>query len=171
MGDRSWGWIWSMPSEHEAGPVLLRSPACHSAADLEVLAPSRDSPLWASVTGVAGRKEEPVGVRARAVERGRSGWSLRRGHSFAVPRPPPAPAHLSSGDMTGTPGAAATRDGEAPEHSPPCSPSYDLTGKVGGHCALRWGPPCQLRGPPVPAPFALRPRPSPLRLRWTQLFL
>ncbi|XP_074175444.1 ras-related protein Rab-37 isoform X4 [Rhinolophus sinicus] len=32
--------------------------------------------------------------------------------------------------MTGTPGAAATRDGEAPELSPPCSPSYDLTGKV-----------------------------------------
>uniref|UniRef100_A0A2K5P8E2 small monomeric GTPase n=1 Tax=Cercocebus atys TaxID=9531 RepID=A0A2K5P8E2_CERAT len=32
--------------------------------------------------------------------------------------------------MTGTPGAAATRDGEAPERSPPCSPSFDLTGKV-----------------------------------------
>ncbi|MBV94812.1 Na(+)/H(+) exchange regulatory cofactor NHE-RF1, partial [Eschrichtius robustus] len=32
--------------------------------------------------------------------------------------------------MTGTPGAAATRNGEAPERSPPCSPSYDLTGKV-----------------------------------------
>ncbi|XP_058417512.1 ras-related protein Rab-37 isoform X1 [Diceros bicornis minor] len=32
--------------------------------------------------------------------------------------------------MTGTPGAAAARDGEAPERSPPCSPSYDLTGKV-----------------------------------------
>ncbi|PNJ87650.1 RAB37 isoform 15 [Pongo abelii] len=31
--------------------------------------------------------------------------------------------------MTGTPGAAATRDGEAPERSPPCRPSYDLTGK------------------------------------------
>ncbi|XP_059854233.1 ras-related protein Rab-37 isoform X4 [Delphinus delphis] len=32
--------------------------------------------------------------------------------------------------MTGTPGAAATRNGEAPERSPPCSPSYDLMGKV-----------------------------------------
>ncbi|CAK7290582.1 ras-related protein Rab-37 isoform X2 [Vulpes vulpes] len=32
--------------------------------------------------------------------------------------------------MTGMSGAAATRDGEAPEHSPPCSPSYDVTGKV-----------------------------------------
>ncbi|XP_048222365.1 ras-related protein Rab-37 isoform X2 [Perognathus longimembris pacificus] len=32
--------------------------------------------------------------------------------------------------MTGTPGAAASRDGEAHERSPPCSPSYDLTGKV-----------------------------------------
>ncbi|XP_045841274.1 ras-related protein Rab-37 isoform X4 [Meles meles] len=27
-------------------------------------------------------------------------------------------------------GAAVTRDGEAPEDSPPCSPSYDVTGKV-----------------------------------------
>lgn len=32
--------------------------------------------------------------------------------------------------MTGTPGAATTGDGEAPELSPPCSPNYDLTGKV-----------------------------------------
>ncbi|XP_036078311.1 ras-related protein Rab-37 isoform X7 [Rousettus aegyptiacus] len=32
--------------------------------------------------------------------------------------------------MTGTPGAAATRDSETPQRSPPCSPSYDLTGKV-----------------------------------------
>ncbi|XP_075846152.1 ras-related protein Rab-37 isoform X1 [Microtus pennsylvanicus] len=32
--------------------------------------------------------------------------------------------------MTGTPGAATTGDGEAPERSPPCSPNYDLTGKV-----------------------------------------
>ncbi|XP_060058687.1 ras-related protein Rab-37 isoform X2 [Erinaceus europaeus] len=32
--------------------------------------------------------------------------------------------------MTGTPGASSTRDGEAPERPPPCSPSYDLTGKV-----------------------------------------
>ncbi|DAA18151.1 TPA: RAB37, member RAS oncogene family-like [Bos taurus] len=32
--------------------------------------------------------------------------------------------------MTGTPGTAATRDGEAPERSPPCGPSHDLTGKV-----------------------------------------
>ncbi|XP_006145910.1 ras-related protein Rab-37 isoform X2 [Tupaia chinensis] len=32
--------------------------------------------------------------------------------------------------MTGTPGAAAARDGEAPERSSPCSLSYDLTGKV-----------------------------------------
>ncbi|KAF3817291.1 ras-related protein Rab-37 isoform X2 [Mirounga leonina] len=32
--------------------------------------------------------------------------------------------------MTGMSGAAAARDGEAPEHSPPCSPSYDVTGKV-----------------------------------------
>ncbi|XP_015359717.2 ras-related protein Rab-37 isoform X1 [Marmota marmota marmota] len=32
--------------------------------------------------------------------------------------------------MTGTPGAAASRDDEAAERSPPCSPSYDLTGKV-----------------------------------------
>ncbi|XP_023387426.1 ras-related protein Rab-37 isoform X4 [Pteropus vampyrus] len=31
--------------------------------------------------------------------------------------------------MTGTPGAAATRDSETPQRSPPCSPSYDLTGK------------------------------------------
>ncbi|XP_006045260.1 ras-related protein Rab-37 isoform X5 [Bubalus bubalis] len=31
--------------------------------------------------------------------------------------------------MTGTPGTAATRDGEAPERSPPCGPSHDLTGK------------------------------------------
>ncbi|XP_036194875.1 ras-related protein Rab-37 isoform X5 [Myotis myotis] len=31
--------------------------------------------------------------------------------------------------MTGTPGAAATEDGEAPELSPPCSPSYDLARK------------------------------------------
>ncbi|VFV45885.1 ras-related protein rab-37-like [Lynx pardinus] len=33
-------------------------------------------------------------------------------------------------DVTGMSGVAATRDGEAPEHSPPCSPSYDVTGKV-----------------------------------------
>ncbi|XP_054112430.2 ras-related protein Rab-37 isoform X2 [Callithrix jacchus] len=32
--------------------------------------------------------------------------------------------------MTGTAGATATRDEEAPKRSPPCSPSYDLTGKV-----------------------------------------
>ncbi|KAM9596799.1 ras-related protein Rab-37 isoform 2-T2 [Trichechus inunguis] len=32
--------------------------------------------------------------------------------------------------MPGTPGAAATQDGEAPGRSPPCSQSYDLTGKV-----------------------------------------
>ncbi|XP_032178908.1 ras-related protein Rab-37 isoform X1 [Mustela erminea] len=32
--------------------------------------------------------------------------------------------------MTGMSGAAVTRDGEAPEDSPPCSPSYDVTGKV-----------------------------------------
>ncbi|XP_012302506.1 ras-related protein Rab-37 isoform X4 [Aotus nancymaae] len=31
--------------------------------------------------------------------------------------------------MTGTAGATATQDGEAPKRSPPCSPSYDLTGK------------------------------------------
>uniref|UniRef100_A0A8C7ATZ0 small monomeric GTPase n=1 Tax=Neovison vison TaxID=452646 RepID=A0A8C7ATZ0_NEOVI len=32
--------------------------------------------------------------------------------------------------MTGMSGAAVTRDGEALEDSPPCSPSYDVTGKV-----------------------------------------
>ncbi|EHB04599.1 Ras-related protein Rab-37 [Heterocephalus glaber] len=32
--------------------------------------------------------------------------------------------------MTCTPAAAAAGDGEASLHSPPCSPSYDLTGKV-----------------------------------------
>ncbi|XP_049716243.1 ras-related protein Rab-37 isoform X1 [Elephas maximus indicus] len=32
--------------------------------------------------------------------------------------------------MLGTPGATATRDAEVPESSAPCSPSYDLTGKV-----------------------------------------
>nr|XP_017499156.1 ras-related protein Rab-37 isoform X1 [Manis javanica] len=32
--------------------------------------------------------------------------------------------------MMGTPGSAAAREGEAPDRSPPCSPSYDLTGKV-----------------------------------------
>ncbi|GAB5581282.1 ras-related protein Rab-37 isoform X2 [Prionailurus iriomotensis] len=37
---------------------------------------------------------------------------------------------FTAGDVTGMSGAAATRDGEAPEHSPPCSPSYDVTGKV-----------------------------------------
>lgn len=43
--------------------------------------------------------------------------------------------------MTGTPGAATAGDGEAPERSPPFSPNYDLTGKVGGLCAQCWGPP------------------------------
>uniref|UniRef100_A0A2K5DG35 RAB37, member RAS oncogene family n=1 Tax=Aotus nancymaae TaxID=37293 RepID=A0A2K5DG35_AOTNA len=38
--------------------------------------------------------------------------------------------------MTGTAGATATQDGEAPKRSPPCSPSYDLTGKVGGPSPL-----------------------------------
>lgn len=107
---------------------------------------------------VAGRREEPVGVRAWAVEGESSGWSLRRSCCCAVPRPPAAPAHLSSGDMTGTPGAAATRDSETPQRSPPCSPSYDLTGKVGGHCAQRWGLLCRLWGPPLPPPpRTLRP--------------
>lgn len=46
--------------------------------------------------------------------------------------------------MTGMSGAAVTRDGEALEDSPPCSPSYDVTGKVGGHCAQRWGLPSLL---------------------------
>lgn len=67
---------------------------------------------------------------------------LRRSCSCSVPRAPAAPAHLWSEDMTGTPGAAATQDGEAPELSPPCNPSYDLTLKVGGHCVQRWGPLC-----------------------------
>lgn len=39
----------------------------------------------------------------------------------------------------GTPGSAAAREGEAPDRSPPCSPSYDLTGKVGEQRAQCWG--------------------------------
>nr|XP_054112432.1 ras-related protein Rab-37 isoform X5 [Callithrix jacchus] len=75
------------------------------------------------VEGAAGRREEPAGSWSRE---GRSG----RGSSCALPRLRAGRAHLSSGDMTGTAGATATRDEEAPKRSPPCSPSYDLTGKV-----------------------------------------
>nr|XP_008995956.2 ras-related protein Rab-37 isoform X6 [Callithrix jacchus] len=74
------------------------------------------------VEGAAGRREEPAGSWSRE---GRSG----RGSSCALPRLRAGRAHLSSGDMTGTAGATATRDEEAPKRSPPCSPSYDLTGK------------------------------------------
>lgn len=63
------------------------------------------------------------------------------------------PAHLWSRNMTGTPGAAATEDGEAPQLSPPCSPSYDLARKVGGHCVQRWGTP--VRVPRATPPRAL----------------
>ncbi|XP_077897860.1 ras-related protein Rab-37 isoform X3 [Ictidomys tridecemlineatus] len=79
---------------------------------------------------MAGRREEPGRVQAARRRRGRSGWSTGRGGSAFTLALPPAPAHLLSGDMTGTPGAAASRDDEAAERSPPCSPSYDLTGKV-----------------------------------------
>lgn len=78
--------------------------------------------------------------------------------------------------MTGTPGAAATRDGEAPERSPPCSPSYDLTGKVGGHCAQRWGLLCRPWGSPLPRFLCPQSPDLPaqasywLRLPWTHLF-
>lgn len=79
--------------------------------------------------------------------------------------------------MTGKPGAAAaTQDGEVPELSLPCSPSYDLTSKVGGHCVQRRRLLCGLRGPSLPAPFGLRPWGSReealfwLRLSCAQLF-
>lgn len=62
--------------------------------------------------------------------------------------------------MTGTPGAATAGDGEAPERSPPFSPNYDLTGKVGGLCAQCWGPPGRHLGTSLPMSFALGPCPS-----------
>lgn len=75
---------------------LLGGPPAPQALTLRSCAPSRDSLLGAGVVGVAGRREEPVGVRAGAVEGGRMGWSLKRGGPCAVPRPPPALAHLWS---------------------------------------------------------------------------
>lgn len=62
--------------------------------------------------------------------------------------------------MTGTPGAATAGDGEAPERSPPFSPNYDLTGKVGGLCAQCWGPPGRHLGTSLPMSFTLGPCPS-----------
>ena len=101
---------------------------------------------------MAKRREEPVGVPARGGGGEKERAELQARRFLPVPRPPRAPAHLWSRDMTGTPGTAATRDGEAPERSPPCGPSHDLTGKVGGLRAQRWGLWCQLWGPPLPPP-------------------
>lgn len=84
------------PSPQSAKPgQFARGPPAPQTLTLLSWAPSRNSLLGAGV-GVAGQREELVGVRAGAVEGGRMGWSLMRGGPCAVPRPPPAPAYLWS---------------------------------------------------------------------------
>lgn len=64
-----------MPSEQEAGSVLLRGPACPSGADPAVPRTLARQPAPAGVHGLTGQREEPVGVLAGPVKGRSSGWS------------------------------------------------------------------------------------------------